>query len=382
MENHFLTMDEKNNISDDMLHLARLSLSGRVQDIQLYIRRMVRRYRLSLPELAGKLQELLNQSPTPQSPLRGTSGAPLPVDLDSRLQLVRHEQVIELDNEPILTPAVYSSLRQLVLERSNQCRLEEAGLAPSKSILFVGEPGVGKTLCAKWIARELRLPLLILDLSAVMSSFLGRTGNNVRNVMDYAKNEKCVLLLDELDAVAKRRDDITEVGELKRLVTVLLQEIDDWPSSGLLIAATNHASLLDPAIWRRFDMQIEFQIPDEQMVKMAVCQFFGDSCSDPHWLSALAICLQGRSYSDIQRVILNFRRMALLGNGDINEQICGFIGKHVRLLSKHTKSKVVCDLIGKCGLSQRSVSSITGMSRDTIRKIIGGTSHREEIEHV
>ena len=73
-----------------------------------------------------------------------------------------------------------------------------------------------------------------------MSSFLGRTGGNLRLVLDYAKGQDCILLLDELDAIAKRRDDATEVGELKRLVTVLLQEIDDWPATGLLLAATNH----------------------------------------------------------------------------------------------------------------------------------------------
>ena len=97
---------------------------------------------------------------------------------------------------------------------------------PTRSALFTGPPGVGKTLAAKWMARELGQPLAILDLSAVMSSFLGRTGSNVRAVLDFARDRRCILLLDEFDAVAKRRDDTSEIGELKRLVTVLLQEID------------------------------------------------------------------------------------------------------------------------------------------------------------
>ena len=99
-----------------------------------------------------------------------------------------------------------------------------------------------------------------------MSSYLGRTGSNIRHVLDYAKGVDGVLLLDELDAIAKRRDDATDVGELKRLVTVLLQEIDDWPSSGLLIAATNHPGLLDPAVWRRFELRVSFPMPGDDVV--------------------------------------------------------------------------------------------------------------------
>ena len=148
---------------------------------------------------------------------------------------------------------------QLVAEHSRVGDLLRAGLSPTRTALFIGPPGVGKTLGDGWLARELHRPLLTLDLSAVMSSFLGRTGANLRHVSDYAKGVPCIMLLDEIVAIAKRRDDSQEVGELKRLVTVLLQEIDDWPSGGLLIAATNHSDLLDPAVWRRFETQIAFQ---------------------------------------------------------------------------------------------------------------------------
>lgn len=156
-------------------------------------------------------------------------------------------------------------------------------------MVFTGPPGVGKTLAARWLAVQLHRPLLILDLASVMSSFLGRTGSNLRNVMDYAKSVECVLLLDEFDAIAKRRDDNGEIGELKRLVTVLLQEIDDWPVGGLLVAATNHGSLLDPAAWRRFEVQIDFPLPNREQAILAIHTFLhSDDRSTREWDHVLA----------------------------------------------------------------------------------------------
>src|SRR2546427_8279310 len=97
-----------------------------------------------------------------------------------------------------------------------------------------------------------------------MSSYLGKTGANVRAVLSHAQEQPCVLLLDEFDAIAKRRDDDSDVGELKRLVTVILQTIDDWQPTSLLVAATNHSDLLDPAVWRRFDVTLQFDLPNHK----------------------------------------------------------------------------------------------------------------------
>ena len=224
----------------------------------MLVRKYARRYRSTAPELAERLTALLRKTPTRTSPTRRTESGGLPVDGDSRLPLIRMIETPTLEIEPVYDIRTWTTLRQVVREREQRERLAQAGVDPTRSVLFTGPPGVGKTLAAKWIARELQQPLAILDLSAVMSSFLGRTGSNVRAVLDFARDHDCILLLDELDAVAKRRDDTSEIGELKRLVTVLLQEIDEWPPSGLLLAATNHAKLLDPAVWRRFEVVVEF----------------------------------------------------------------------------------------------------------------------------
>ncbi|CAG0947220.1 partial ATP-dependent zinc metalloprotease FtsH, partial [Anaerolineae bacterium] len=247
-------MDLQDALTKELVQLARLALAGRRQDVEMYLRRLARKTAQERPEIAEALSSLLTQGLTRQSPLRGEATDLLPVDRDSRLELMRVEAPDDIDVAPLLPAEILRQLESVLSEREKEADLFKAGLAPTKSLLFTGPPGVGKTISARWIAKKLGKPLLTLDLSAVMSSYLGRTGTNVRFVLDYAKQRECVLLLDELDAIAKRRDDGSEIGELKRLVTVLLQEIDDWPPTGLLIAATNHASLLDPAVWRRFEL--------------------------------------------------------------------------------------------------------------------------------
>lgn len=363
-------------IIEDVLQLSRLGLSGRAQDVQLYIRRMLKRHRESLPSLCERLDSLLRESPVRSSPLRRESGSSaIPVDLDSRLHLIRVDTGESLRVEPVLAPSVAGKLHQLVEERKSRSRLAAARLQPTRTALFVGEPGVGKTLAAKWAARELNLPLLTLDLAAVMSSFLGRTGNNVRYVLDYAKSIDCVLLLDELDAVAKRRDDTAEVGELKRLVTVLLQEIDEWPSEGLLLAATNHPSLLDPAVWRRFELVVEFPKPEGTELTLAVQRFLGEDLdADLAWSRVLPVVFRGLSFSDIEREITAARRSATISGTPLSQALITVVRGRVESLSKRERATVAAEMVRSGTLSQREANDMFGTSRDTIRKVLRETS--------
>lgn len=350
----------------DIVHLARLAMSGRPQDVQTYVRRLARRYQNQQPELATELNQLLQESPTRQSPLRREAVAPVPVDLESRLQLLRIEDVPPPEVDPIWEPSVKGALEQILSERRYFDELTKQGLSPTRSIIFTGPPGVGKTLAARWIAHQLKRPLLTLDLSAVMSSYLGRTGANVRHVLDYAKSVDGVLLLDELDSIAKRRDDATDVGELKRLVTVLLQEIDDWPATGLLIAATNHAGLLDPAVWRRFEMRVEFPMPTDASVRQAVDRFLGGKASQV-WQDVMGVTLRGLSFSDIEREVMLARRSAVIRSAPLDDVLTGVVQGRVEPMARKDRGQIAMWLT-EAGISQRQVHELTGVSRDTIRK--------------
>ena len=358
-------MEETSSIKEIFVHLARIALSDRQKDVHTFLSRVAKR--TDDKALSATLTELLRKRPIRTSPLRRKAEMSLPVDTDSRFQLLRIEEDPVLPHEPVYEEEVLKTISQLIEERRNTKSLLDAGLEPTKTALFTGPPGVGKTLAARWIARELDRPFLILDLSAVMSSYLGRTGSNVRHVIDYARSVDCVLLLDELDAIAKRRDDSGEIGELKRLVTVLLQQLDDWPSTGLLIAATNHADLLDPAVWRRCEELVEFDLPQRDAAKVFVGSILESILPDAErWSDILSVAFQQQSYSEIERKITGARRAAALNGMDVGDQLSLLL--KVDGHSKAEQINLAVQLVTEGLASQRQAHDLTGVARDTIRQ--------------
>ena len=364
-----------NDAHEDLAQVIRLALGEQTEDVRLFVARLVRKYRNTAPALAEQMDLYLRTKPPRTSgPLRKavspkTSDQILPVDDESRLSLLKVFKDGADREQPLLSSELEEKLNQLIQERRQTERLASLGLHPTRSAIFVGPPGVGKTLTARWVAAQLGVPLYVLDLTAVMSSLLGRSGGNIRAALDFAKRNPCVLLLDEIDAIAKRRSDDTDVGELKRLVTVILQEVDEWPATGVLLAATNHPELIDPALWRRFDLTIEFKVPDAASVKDAVKQFLGpDFALFGRWIDILTFAFNGQSFSDIEREIQRFRRAVALGATSDADLIEDFIKSRALALDRQARIDLAVLLAKRTRLSQHSVSDITGVSRDTIRK--------------
>ena len=194
----------------------------------------------------------------------------------------------------VLEPECDNRLSRFLEEFSKRSLLAEHGLVPKRKLLFFGPPGNGKTMCAEVIAGELDLPLFYVRFDALVASYLGETAANLRQVFDYAAKGLGVLFFDEVDAIAKSRDDRSDVGELKRVVNSFLQLLDGYCGESPVIAATNHEDVLDYAIWRRFDDLLFFPSPTpEGLLKLLTIRLAGLKSrisSRPTWRNGVREC--------------------------------------------------------------------------------------------
>lgn len=218
----------------------------------------------------------------------------------------------------VLTLPARAEGKQLVEEHMRADVLRAHGYEPRHKVLLSGPPGNGKTSYAEAVAEALALPFFVVRYDALIGSYLGETNTRLRKLFDYVRTQSCVLFFDEFDSIGKERGDTHETGEIKRVVSFLLMQIDQLPSYVLTIAATNHAELLDRAVWRRFQLRMAFPAPQKNEVA-AFLQRIIESWPERPKASAttLANQLGALSYAEARDFCQNVRRRHILGLGEI-----------------------------------------------------------------
>ena len=239
-----------------------------------------------------------------------------PVDQESRMSIVDVFNPINENFSVVLSEAIERKVVDFIKVIEHRDKFKQMGLFNQNTLLLYGLPGVGKTTIAKYIAMKTGMPLVTARLDAVISSLLGNTSKNIRKIFEYADSKPCILFLDEFDAIAKARDDQHEMGELKRVINSLLQNIDAFAQNNILIAATNHPELLDKAIWRRFNTVIEVGQPDAEgvykLLELYLKDFKNDLAIDKKRYDKIIQLLIKKSPSDIKNITQNAITQAVI----------------------------------------------------------------------
>ena len=212
-----------------------------------------------------------------------------------------------------LQPPIRRAVEELIEEHQRVDLLRSHGLEPRNRVLLDGPPGNGKTTLAEAIACETMLPFYVVRYEGVVASFLGETASRLDAIFDFARTRRCVLFLDEFDSIAKERSDIHETGEIKRVVSTLLLQIDRLPAHVVVVCSTNHSELLDRAAWRRFQLRLELAAPTRAEATEFLERLKNRLGGDLGLASrTLADKLQGASYAELEQVAVDIRRRLVL----------------------------------------------------------------------
>lgn len=297
----------------------------------------------------------------------------LPVDQESRLDIAEIDYAPGVDNI-ILNKPVQDMLDDFRDTIQNREKMMSIGLEFRTTLLLYGPPGCGKTSAAKYLASELNLPLVTARFDTLISSLLGNTAKNIHRIFSFAKKQPCILFLDEFDAIAKARDDVHELGELKRVVNSLLQNIDDFSQEGILIAATNHADMLDSAVWRRFQTVIEMPTPGTDEIRRFINQFpkvaEEDGITESQW-KAIVSSMAGLSYSDIKDIVQNMLKKVVLKNK--SEIECADYLVEVFIFKKHGNygRDEMAQYLYENGVAQKQIGRYFSISERQVRNLLG-----------
>ncbi|MCK7546480.1 AAA family ATPase [Marinobacter koreensis] len=252
-------------------------------------------------QIESRSDKLDNSSPTPLTQT--------PDDLG--LLLEKSNQVTHL-SELTLPEGSRSHVFRILLEQRQRDKLRSYGLIPKRKLLFCGPPGTGKTMTASVLATELKLPLYTVLLDGLITRYLGETATKLRRIFEFIASTRAIFLFDEFDAIGSKRDSDNDIGEVRRILNSFLQFLEKDRSESIVIAATNYPSLLDKALFRRFDDLIEFELPSKDQIKLLISNRLSRFSIDRINLNSTVEFAEGLSPSEIVQACDDAAKTAIL----------------------------------------------------------------------
>lgn len=293
-------------------------------------------------KLAQEIRKLIDESKK-KSSKAASFNQPIPI-AKPRGELANLLQATYPDlrlSDMVLEKEIEDRLNKIIKEQRQIAKIRSHGLSPRKKLLLVGPPGTGKTMSASVLAGELRLPLLVVRLEALITKFMGETAAKLRVVFDAIAQTRGVYLFDEFDSIGSHRGQLNDVGEIRRILNSFLQMIEQDDSDSIILAATNHPDILDYALFRRFDDVVEYSLPDipliTELLKSRMSTF---KISQMPW-KKIANEAAGLSYADIGKACEDAIKDAIIDDVDqvTSGDLLKLIADRKKFLNKQGSSK-------------------------------------------
>ncbi|GAA3719775.1 ATP-binding protein [Sphingomonas cynarae] len=272
--------------------------------------------RLGHGKVAQQLREMVDDARARGKTKARARAVPLVQPRGELASLVAAKYVDTRLSSMVLPAELRDRLQRVILEQRQVNRLRQHGLQPRRKLLLIGPPGAGKTMTAAAIAGELKLPLFSVLLDGLLTKFMGETASKLRTVFSAMTETRGVYFFDEFDAIGARRGERNDVGEIRRVLNSFLQFLEEDDSDGLIVAATNHPELLDPALFRRFDDVIEYALPDAQVARAILEGRLSTFDTAPVSWEDATEGVDGLSQADVARVADEAAKRALLAGRD------------------------------------------------------------------
>ncbi|MBF0612820.1 MAG: ATP-binding protein [Magnetococcales bacterium] len=300
--------------ADILVELVRTATSGdqlafRKAAESLIQEEKAKGHRILAERLAKSLQPLTNQVVRRSLPAPGLNGNGSGPHKDLIFETTPERSLSSL----VLSDEITLQIKELIEEQHRFELLHAYNLRPRHRLLLAGPPGNGKTSLAEALAYELMYPLITIRYETLVGSYLGETSGRLKQVFDYVRTQRCVLFFDEFETLGKERGDTHETGEIKRVVSSLLLQLDQLPDYAVVVAASNHPELLDRAVWRRFQIRLELPLPTREQLQHFIDEV-SHRCQVQFGITSesLATHLLGHNFSEVEEFCLGVVRRAIL----------------------------------------------------------------------